>query len=170
MRTHKWICIPAIQNEAQIDGFNVSTPSDTVLYRGKFSRGCDISSFSDVRGGQSMIYLSSQFLYDQTAVLITILSLLLFFAVAGPKVWLHSSRYCHWYCRRYLILSPISVRYWFRMKNCANIFHVYYCGNSSNKVVGASNWWSCSWWGSKCCNGTLSLSLSLSVTFHIHQW
>jgi hypothetical protein len=53
---------------------------------GKFSGGFDISSFSDVQGGQSMIYLSSQFMYDQTAVLITILSLLLFFAVMQPKV------------------------------------------------------------------------------------
>jgi hypothetical protein len=44
-----------------------------------------------------------------------------------------------------------------KMKNCADIFHVYYCGNSCNKAVGGSNWWSCSWRGTRCCNGTFCL-------------
>jgi enoyl-CoA hydratase/3-hydroxyacyl-CoA dehydrogenase len=48
---------------------------------GKFSRGFDISSFSDVQDGQSMIYFSSQFLHDHS-----LSYLILFLAVMQPKV------------------------------------------------------------------------------------
>lgn len=53
---------------------------------GKFSGGFDISSFSDVQGGQSMICFLSQFMHDHFAVLITILSVLLFSTAMQPKV------------------------------------------------------------------------------------